>query len=82
MKNCIYCKAQLSDESAIEVCNLCGHQVWGEKMFQAIIDNMENAKETGDLYQGSVTETQETKIEEPTFTEEPTLSEDTEYKSL
>jgi hypothetical protein len=53
---CIYCKSQLSPESPIEVCHSCGHQVWGEKMFQAILDNMENARNAGDLHQGSVTE--------------------------
>ena len=78
MSNCIYCKTQLSEDSPIEVCLSCGHKVWGEKMFQAILDNMENARESGDLHQGSVTtsepQTQETKVEEPSF------SEDTEYR--
>jgi uncharacterized UBP type Zn finger protein len=56
MKSCIYCKSSLEDNSIIEVCQSCGHEVWGPKMFQAIIDNMENAKEVGDLYQGSVSD--------------------------
>ncbi len=56
MKKCIYCKSELSEDSAIEVCNSCGYQVWGKKMFEAILGNMENAKEAGDLYQGSVTQ--------------------------
>ena len=54
-KNCIYCKASLSLESVIDVCKACGYQVWGEKMFQAIVDNMEDARDAGDLNQGSVT---------------------------
>ena len=53
-KNCIYCKLPLEDSSVVDVCKSCGIGVWGEKMFSAIVQNMENAKEVGDLYQGSV----------------------------
>lgn len=56
MKHCIYCKREISLEQVIDVCASCGFKVWGEKMFNAIVQNMENAKEVGDLYQGSVTE--------------------------
>ena len=56
VKKCSFCKQSLEDESAFEVCKKCGHQIWGEKMFQAIKDNMEKAKGVGDLYQGSVTD--------------------------
>ena len=55
-KNCVYCKRQLEDNSIIDVCNLCGNKVWGEKMFSAIIGNMQKAKDIGDLYQGSVSD--------------------------
>jgi hypothetical protein len=40
----------------MDVCKPCGHQVWGEKMFAAIVGNMESARDSGDLYQGSVTD--------------------------
>ena len=54
--NCIYCKKELSENSVVDVCNSCGHKVWGEKMFQAIQENMKKAKDVGDLYQGSVSD--------------------------
>jgi hypothetical protein len=54
VNKCMYCSAGLSAESVLDVCNSCGPKVWGDKMFKAIIANMENAREVGDLYQGSV----------------------------
>ena len=53
-KRCVYCKSEISNDSVIDVCKKCGVGVWGEKMFQAIKDNMSNAREKGDLFQGSV----------------------------
>ncbi len=55
MGKCVYCKGEIGDDRAVDVCNRCGVGVWGEKMFQAILDNMGNAREKGDLFQGSVT---------------------------
>ena len=64
MKNCIYCNTDVQEESVIDVCDSCGYQVWGDKMFSAIKENMENARDAGDLNQGSVSEqTQEIKQE-------------------
>lgn len=54
MRKCIYCKQEIKDERAVDVCNSCGVGVWGERMFNAIIENMGEAKEKGDLNQGSV----------------------------
>ena len=48
-KKCIYCKAEIPDESVIDFCSRCGKGVWGEKMFNAIIKNMEEARSKGDL---------------------------------
>jgi len=56
MKKCIYCNQEIVDGRAVDVCDKCGVRVWGEKMFKAIINNMQNAREKGDLYQGSVSE--------------------------
>jgi len=53
-KKCIYCNIELSSESVVDVCQKCGHGVWGSKMFKAIQENMQNAQENGDLHQGSV----------------------------
>ena len=55
MTKCVYCKTQISESSVVDVCRRCGIGVWGEKMFNAIIQNMEGAKDAGDLYQGTVT---------------------------
>ena len=48
-KKCIYCDSEISDESVIDFCGKCGKDVWGDKMFNAIVENMNNAKKNGDL---------------------------------
>ena len=48
-KRCLYCKTELSDDSVIDFCARCGVGVWGEKMFKTILQNMENARDKGDL---------------------------------
>ena len=48
-KKCIYCDAEISEESVIDFCDVCGKKVWGEKMFNTIVDNMNNARNNGDL---------------------------------
>lgn len=55
MTKCIYCKIQLDDSSVVDVCWRCGVGVWGENMFNAIVQNMEQARDTGNLFQGSIT---------------------------
>ena len=55
-KHCMYCKTDISDESVIDFCQKCGVGVWGEKMFKAIVQSMENARDTGNLNQGSITQ--------------------------
>ena len=56
MKRCIYCKTGIENSSVVDICVRCGVSVWGPKMFHAIIQNMRNARDVGDLYQGSVSE--------------------------
>jgi len=55
-KRCIYCKTDLSEDLVMDFCQRCGEGVWGPKMFQAIKQGMENARETGNLNQGSITD--------------------------
>jgi len=56
MKKCIYCKTSIEEESVVDVCERCGIGVWGDKMFKAIKESMEKARDSGDLNQGSVSE--------------------------
>ncbi|MBS3100445.1 hypothetical protein J4463_04525 [Candidatus Pacearchaeota archaeon] len=49
MKKCIYCRAEITDESVIDFCEKCGCGVWGPKMFKAIVKNMEDARESGNI---------------------------------
>ena len=55
-KKCGFCKAGIPDEQAFEVCERCGHGIWGEKMYNAIKGNMQDSQKKGDLFQGSVSE--------------------------
>ena len=53
-KKCIYCKTEVDDNSVIDFCRKCGIGVWGEKMFNTIVQSMEKARDSGDLFQGSI----------------------------
>jgi len=48
-KKCIYCGREIDDLSVIDFCKGCGIGVWGEKMFNAILKNMEDAQEKGNI---------------------------------
>jgi hypothetical protein len=49
VKRCVYCNIGITDSRAVDICNGCGIRVWGEKMFNAIVDNMNNAESSGTL---------------------------------
>ena len=55
MKRCIYCKNNIEDVSVVDFCVGCGIGVWGEKMFKVIVENMEKSRDSGNLFQGSIT---------------------------
>lgn len=61
MKKCLYCKCDIDDNSVIDFCKKCGVHMFGEKTLGAIIENMEAARDKGDLYQGFVGENKEDK---------------------
>ena len=48
-KKCIYCGDEISDECVVDFCKRCGEGVWGSKMFNTIVKNMETARANGDL---------------------------------
>ncbi|MBS3085425.1 hypothetical protein J4225_01950 [Candidatus Pacearchaeota archaeon] len=48
-KKCIYCSADVEDTCVIDFCEKCGVGVFGRKMFDAIVQNMERARANGDL---------------------------------
>ncbi len=50
MRKCIYCGKEVHEDSVIDFCEKCGKRVWGDRMFNAIVENMERARDNGDLY--------------------------------
>lgn len=48
-KKCIYCGVDVASDRVIDFCDKCGKGVWGEKMFNAIVENMENARDNDNL---------------------------------
>jgi len=55
-KKCIYCREEISDDCVVDFCDRCGKNVWGDKMFRTIIDNMEKARDNQDLCHSQVLE--------------------------
>ena len=49
MRKCVYCHADLNDSRSMEICDRCGEQVWGKKMFEAIKKSTDEARDKGDL---------------------------------
>ena len=49
VKKCLYCSKELSEESVIDFCENCGKATFGEKMLKAIVENMNHARDRGDI---------------------------------
>jgi len=56
VKRCIYCNVELEENAVVDICQTCMYKVWGPKMSQAIISNMEREKPKGNLELGRVGE--------------------------
>lgn len=52
MKKCIYCKTDIEGDSVVDFCDRCGRSVFGDRMFNTIVQNMKDAERRGDLDQG------------------------------
>ena len=49
VKKCMYCGIGVDDSCVIDFCERCGVGVFGRKMFDTIVQNMEKARANGDL---------------------------------
>jgi uncharacterized protein with PIN domain len=55
-KSCVYCRGEVPQERAMDVCDRCGRAVWGEKMFKTIVEGTNNEMEKGNMELGRVSE--------------------------
>lgn len=46
---CVYCGEGISDGRSMEICDSCGFKVWGQKMFETIKRNTDDARDNEDL---------------------------------
>jgi hypothetical protein len=49
----MYCKNEISEQSVIDFCENCGKGIFGQKMLDTIVQNMQEARDRGDLDQNS-----------------------------
>jgi uncharacterized UBP type Zn finger protein len=53
-KCCVYCKGNVPEDRAMDVCDRCGRGVWGDKMFQHILQGTNDQMAKGNLELGRV----------------------------
>ncbi len=49
VKKCLFCNTDVEETSVIDFCERCGVSHFGRKLFDVIKNNMEEARERGDL---------------------------------
>lgn len=55
-KKCFYCSNDIDGNEVVDMCKVCMHNIWGEKMTVTIINNMQREKKSGNLELGRVSE--------------------------
>jgi len=59
MRKCLYCGVEIGEDSVIDFCQRCGKKAFGDKMLKAIVKNMNEAREKGNLHQGIISQPKE-----------------------
>lgn len=62
---CVYCKTEINDNRSMEICDRCGVQVWGPKMFDAIKKTTDDARDNDDLCRTNMNPFEEVEMNPP-----------------